>query len=179
MNNIIIETERLILRKISNDDYLDIANILQDSEVMYAWEKTFSDEEVSNWIEENLKGYKRDGYSYFLAIDKKYNEVVGVMGPLIEIINNKSFIGVAYILNKNFWGKGYATEGVKGCIDYTFKNLNAKSVIAQIRTCNKSSQKVVERLNLQVIYKYIRIYDNKEMEHLVYSIDRNRYYAKD
>lgn len=101
------------------------------------------------------------------------------MGPLIERINNKSFIGVAYILNKKSWGKGYAIEGIKGCIDYTFKNLNAENVIVQIRTCNKNSRRVAERLNLEVIYKYIRIYDNKEMEHLVYSIDRDRYYFKE
>ena len=113
MKDIIIETDRLLFRKISKDDYVEIANILQDIEVMYAWEKSFSDEEVNSWIEENLKRYEKHGYSYFLVVEKASKKTVGVMGPLIETINEEEFTGIAYILNKKYWGKGYATEGAK------------------------------------------------------------------
>ena len=130
MKEIFIQTQRLNLRKIHQDDYDELCNILQDEEVMYAWEKTFSNEEVQNWINENLKRYDNEGYSYFLALNKETNKVIGVMGALIERINNKSFIGIAYILNKKSWGKGYATEGVKACIEYAFNELKAKEVIA-------------------------------------------------
>lgn len=178
MKDIIMETDRLILRKISQDYYKDIANILQDIEVMYAWEKSFSNEEVQDWIDKNLKRYNNEGYSYFLAINKENNKVVGVMGPLIENINDEKFIGVAYILNKNSWGKGYATEGVSACIKYAFDKLNADKVIAQIRPSNINSCNVVKRLNMKIQGEYIKIYDNKEMEHLIYSIKRNDYISQ-
>ena len=42
----ILETERLHLREIKIEDYEDICLILQDMDVMYAWEKVFSDKEV-------------------------------------------------------------------------------------------------------------------------------------
>lgn len=86
MDDVMIETDRLILRKINKDDYLEIANILQDIEVMYAWKKSFSDDEVKLWIRENLKRYDDEGYSYFLAVNKEDGTVVGVMGPLAEKI---------------------------------------------------------------------------------------------
>lgn len=175
MNKVIIETERLILRKINKNDYLEIAKTLQDIEVMYAWEKSFSDDEVKLWIDENLKRYDKEGYSYFLAINKNDNTVVGVMGPLLEKIENETHIGVAYILNKKSWGKGYAHEGVKACIEYAFNNLNAKNVIAQIRSNNTSSIKVAQKLNMKIIDKYVKVYDNKEMEHLIYSIENENY----
>lgn len=175
MKDIIIETDRLILRKISENDYKEIANILQDIEVMYAWEKSFSDEEVRNWINENLKRYDNEGYSYFLALNKNDNKVVGVMGPLIEYINDDSFIGVAYILNKNSWGYGYATEGVRACVNYAFSKLNANKVIAQIRPSNINSCNVAIRLNMKIQDSYIKIYDNKKMKHLIYCIDKNEY----
>ncbi|MEG1410490.1 MAG: GNAT family N-acetyltransferase [Terrisporobacter sp.] len=108
MEGVVIETDRLILRNINQNDYLEIANILQDINVMYAWEKSFSHDEVQMWIDENLKRYNNEGYSYFLALNKENNTVVGVIGPLIEKIKGKSYIGVAYILNKKSWGKGYA-----------------------------------------------------------------------
>lgn len=176
MRDFVIETDRLYLRKIVQDDFMDISNILQDIDVMYAWEKSFSNEEVQEWIDKNLDRYNNEGYSYFLALNKETNEVIGVMGPLIEEIKGNSFIGIAYILNKKFWKKGYATEGVKGCLNYAFNNLNAQKVIAQIRTSNSSSCMVADRLNMQIIDKYVRIYDNKAMEHLVYSIDRDTYF---
>lgn len=175
MENIIIETNRLILRKITKDDYRDIANILQDTEVMYAWEKSFSDEEVQDWINKNLKRYNNEGYSYFLAINKESNKVMGVMGPLIEKIDKKEYIGVAYILNKEVWGMGYATEGVSACIEYAFDKLNADKVIAQIRPNNTNSCNVAKRLNMKIQGKYIKVYDNKEMEHLIYSIKHSDY----
>lgn len=161
-----------MFRRISKEDYIEVANILQDIEVMYAWEKPFSDEEVKSWIEENLKRYNNEGYSYFLAIEKALKKTVGVMGPLIETIGGEQFIGIAYILNKQFWGKGYATEGAEACVEYAFNELNTDTVIAQIRTNNLNSKNVAKRLNMKLVDKYIKIYDKKEMEHLIYSIKR-------
>lgn len=172
MDSIILETNRLILRKIQKKDFNDIATILQDINVMYAWEKSFSDEEVKNWINENLKRYDNEGFSYFLAINKKDNDIVGVMGPLIEKINNEEFIGIAYILNKSSWGMGYAYEGASACIDYAFSNLNTNKVIAQIRPNNTNSIKLAKKLGMQLEDSYIKIYDNKEMKHLIYSTSR-------
>lgn len=93
MINKVIQTERLILGEITENDYEEIANILQDIEVMYAWEKAFSDVEVRSWIEKNINRYAKDGFSYYLAVNKVSNDVVGVMGPLVENIDEKEYIG--------------------------------------------------------------------------------------
>lgn len=171
MQDIVIESTRLVFRRIHQGDYNEIAAILQDMDVMYAWEKSFSDKEVKGWIDENLKRYDNEGYSYFLALNKENNEVIGVMGPLVEKIKDELFLGVAYILNKRSWGRGYAVEGVKACIDYAFNNLKTTKVIAHIRTNNLKSISVAEKLNMSKVDKFIKIYDGKEMEHLIYSID--------
>ncbi|MEG0752155.1 MAG: hypothetical protein RR998_05160 [Oscillospiraceae bacterium] len=44
---------------------------MQDSEITYAWERAFSEREVSEWIDKNLTRYAAEGYSYFAAIAKK------------------------------------------------------------------------------------------------------------
>lgn len=172
MDKIVIETKRLILREINESDYEEIAKILQDIDTMYAWEKSFSKEEVKQWINKNINRYIKDGYSYYLAINKNDKNVIGVMGPLVEDINGSDFIGVAYILNKKYWGNGYATEGIASCIDYAFKNLKANKVIAQIRPENTASCKVAQRLNMKIEGEFIKIYEGKEMKHLIYSIEK-------
>ena len=94
------------------------------------------------------------------------------MGPLVENINGKEFIGVAYILNKKSWGRGYATEGIKECIRYIFENTVAEKVIAQIRPENKSSIKVALRLGMELEGEFIKLYEGKHMKHLIYSIKK-------
>ncbi|KKY00455.1 GCN5 family acetyltransferase [Paraclostridium benzoelyticum] len=176
METTILKTERLLFRKILKGDYSEIASILQDIEVMYAWEKTFLNEEVEQWIHENIKRYENEGYSYFLITEKMSGKTVGLAGPLIENIKEEKFIGIAYILKKEFWNKGYGTESAKECIRYAFEELNANEVIAQIRTNNINSQNVANRLNMKQVNKYIKIYEKKEMEHLIYSIKREDYF---
>lgn len=70
-----LESERLILRKLRRGDIDEVAPILGDIEVMYAWEKAFSREETAEWIEKNLEKYERDGYSYLIAHEKSGESV--------------------------------------------------------------------------------------------------------
>lgn len=68
--DIVLQTLRLYLRKIRMADRPAIGSILQDAEVMYAWEHAFSDDEVTDWMEQNLMRYDRDGYSYWAVMEK-------------------------------------------------------------------------------------------------------------
>lgn len=169
MKDIFLETGRLILRKITNNDFYELCKMLQDAEVMYAWERTFPDEEVYDWIARMNKLYDEFGYGYFLAIDKNTNEVIGQIGILPEKINGETLIGVGYILKKEHWGKGYATEGAKGCIDYAFNRLKARKVIADIRPQNFSSRMVAERIGMKITGEYLKDVRGKEMLHLIYT----------
>lgn len=168
----ILEPERLGFRKICKDDFDGLCAILQDIEVMYAWENTFTDDEVLEWIDKNLKRYENEGFSYFAAIEKNMNEFVGVIGPLIEEIDDISYIGIAYIVNKKFWGKGYALEGAKACVNYALSKLNTYKVITQIRPNNFQSRKVAERLGMKIEGEYIKHYKGSDMPHLIYSLTK-------
>ncbi|GHU66175.1 hypothetical protein FACS1894123_12160 [Bacteroidia bacterium] len=53
----ILETNRLVLRELTEFDFAELCEILQDEEVMYAYEHAFSDEEVQDWLNRNLKRY--------------------------------------------------------------------------------------------------------------------------
>lgn len=112
---IILETSRLYLREILTTDDQHIRLILQDADVMYAWEHTFSDEEVARWIDENIIRYERDGYSYWAVIEKTSGKLIGVTGLIAEKANHENHVGVGYIYNKLYWGNGYAHEAAAAC----------------------------------------------------------------
>lgn len=165
----VLGSERLWFRKITQNDYEPIAAILQNEEVMYAWEHAFVDDEVQEWIDKNLARYAEDGFSYFAVIEKDTNAFIGMMGPLVEKINEEKQIGLAYILDKKHWGRGYAVEGAKVCMAYAFDVLKADQVIAQIRPNNHPSRRVAEKLGMKIQGEYIKHYNGMEMPHLIYS----------
>lgn len=59
MKKIFLETRRVCLRYMTTNDFEDLKQMLQDSDVMYAWEYTFSDTEVQRWIDKNLERYEK------------------------------------------------------------------------------------------------------------------------
>jgi len=174
MGNIV--TERLTLRKIKQSDYEEMKIILQDEKLMLVgWGKTYSDEEVQVWIDKIIEQYEDFGYSYYLAVEKSTNVVIGIMGILPVNIKETDYIEIAYILKQEFWGKGYAIEGIKACVDYIFNVLNADKYIAQVIPENTSSSKIAERLGMKVIDDYMRNHNGKDVFHLIYALTKEEY----
>lgn len=54
----ILETERLVLREMTHEDFSDIRKMLQDDDVMYAYEGAFNNDEVQRWLDKQIKNYK-------------------------------------------------------------------------------------------------------------------------
>ena len=83
----IIETKRLGLRELEQEDFGALCLFLQDIEVMYAWEYAFSDEQVREFISNQQKRYEVDGFGYYAAVEKESDKVIGCMGPLMEQVD--------------------------------------------------------------------------------------------
>lgn len=175
MHTIILETPRLYLRKIQLSDYDAICAILQDIDVMYAWEHAFSDSEVADWINENIMRYDRDGYSYWAVIQKTTNGLIGVSGLIVEQVDDEKYTGIGYIYGKSHWKNGFAFEGAAACVDYAFNVLCLGEITAQIRPENISSKKVAEKLGMSIKKQFIRHYKGKDMPHLLYSLQSRDY----
>ncbi len=170
MTRKILETERLYLREMTPADSSSLAVMLQDIQVMYAWERTFSDDEVREWITRNRQRYQQYGYGYWLACEKTADHVLGQIGLLPETIEGVEMLGIGWILARNYWFCGYATEGAAECLHYAFQTLQAPEVIADIRPENKASIRVAERIGMTPTGQYDKIVYGKIMPHLLYRI---------
>lgn len=167
--DIIIDTPRLSLRRIEFRDFGQICDILQDIEIMYAWEHAFSDQEVDDWIEKNRQSYQRHGYGYWAVIEKGSDGLIGLCGLIAEQAEGQEYVGIGYIFNRKYWGKGYALESALACMNYAFDVLNLKEVTAQIRPDNFPSIKVAEKLNMKVKKNFMKTYKGKDLLHALYS----------
>lgn len=174
MENFLLKTERLIFRKMTEQDFTDIAEMLQNPNVMYAWEYIFDDMEVMDWIKRNKEYYKRYGFGYFLAIDKSSGTVIGQAALMPDIINNINYYEISYILKEKFWHKGYAMESAKGFIDYAFNVLGLESIIFEIRPGNKASIKVAEKCTAVLSGDFIKNVNGKNIKHLIYTLEKEK-----
>lgn len=166
----ILETERLYLRKMEQSDYSALCKILQDEEVMYAYEHAFSDEEVQEWLDRQRKRYEDYGFGLWLVVLKDTDEVIGQCGLTMQDCNGKQVLEIGYLFQKAYWHKGYATETAVACKKYAFETLKAKEVFSIIRDNNIPSQKVAKRNGMKVVDQFVKHYYGMDMPHFVFSI---------
>ena len=166
----ILETERLYLRRLEQSDYFDLCKMLQDEEVMYAYEHAFSDEEVHEWLDRQLKRYEEYGFGLWAVILKETGELIGQCGLTMQECKGKQVLEIGYLFQKDYWHKGYATEAAVACKQYAFETLKAKEVFSIIRDNNIPSQNVAKRNGMKVVDQFVKHYYGMDMPHFVFSI---------
>ena len=142
---IVIETPRLQLREMTPADRPALCRILQDSEVMYAYNGPFSDEEVDEWLERQLARYRQYGYGLWAVVLKATGEMIGQCGLTLQQWNGREMLEAGYLFQRSHWHQGYATEAARACMDYAFGTLNSLIVCSIIRDNNLPSQQVALR----------------------------------
>jgi len=169
---IILETERLLLREMTQKDYPSLAAILQDSETMYAYEGPFTDEETQAWLERNLKRYREDGFGLWAVILKETGTMIGQAGLTWQTIGDAKVLEVGYLFNRAYWGNGYATEAAVACKRYAFSVLHANEVYSIIRETNIASMNVAIRNGMLVRSRFVKHYRGVDMPHVVFCAKR-------
>jgi RimJ/RimL family protein N-acetyltransferase len=169
-----IETGRLILRELLENDYPDLCKILQNKDVMYAYEHAFSDEEVKTWFNTQIERYNKDGCGLWGVIHKENNEFLGQCGLTIQNINNKEYLEIGYLFKKEHWHKGYATEVAFACKKYAFEILHAEKVYSIIRENNIASLNVAKRIGMEKVDEVMKHYYNMDMLHYIFQVSREK-----
>ncbi len=172
IKKIFLETKRLRLRNIIQNDFEDLKAILQDTDVMHAWEYKFSDIDVQDWINKNLELYRKYNLGYFIAENKENLEIVGQAALMPSTVNNQPHYEIGYIFKKEHWHKGYARECAAALKNYAFEKLNLNEIIFEIRPNNIPSIKVAEALNAKISGNFIKNVRGKKMTHLIYTINK-------
>ncbi len=168
-----LETQRLILREMTQADYPALAAILQDEQTMYAYEGAFSDEETQVWLDRQLERYRQLGYGLWAVVLKETGQMIGQCGLTLQRWKDREVLEVGYLLNRAYWHRGYATEAAIACRDYAFGALGAEAVCSIIRDTNTASQNVARRNGMHLADDgYIKHHRGVDMPHMLFQVER-------
>lgn len=169
--SMIFETRRLAFREMTQADFADLAEMLQDPEVMYAYEHDFSDADVQAWLDRQRGRYEKYGFGLWAMILKETGEMIGQAGLTMQPYRGGEVLEIGYLLKKRHWHKGYAREAAEGCKRYAFDVLRAGKVHSVIKSDNFASQRVAGSIGLHKEDEFVTQYYNGDMLHYLYSLE--------
>ncbi len=147
--NIILTTERLILREMTLKDKTDLMVILSDKETMRCYQHPFSAIEVENWINWNINNYSKYNHGLWAVILKSDNIFIGDCGITIQQIDQNKVPEIGYHINKQYWFQGYATEAANACKEYGFQTLGFNELYSYMTEKNLPSQAVAQKIGMK------------------------------
>ena len=168
-----LESQRLILRKITAADVHEIFALRSNANVMkYVPRplcKNLNDAmEIINMIEQKL--ILNEGINWAITL-KGNNTLIGFIGHYqIKWEHFRSEIG--YMLSPDFAGTGIMTEAIKLVIEYGFKDMKMHSLEAVIDPQNTASARVLEKNNFvkEAHFKENEFFEAKFIDAVVYSL---------
>ena len=168
----IIQTERLLLREMTQADFPALCKIMQDEDVMYAYEGIYSDIEVQSWLDKRLLHYEKHGFGLWAVVLKETGEMIGQCGLSMQDFDGRQVTEVGYLFQKAFWHRGYATEAAIACREYAFEKLGVDEVFSIIRDTNTASQNVAIHNGMTICGEFVKNFRGVDISAVVYSVRR-------
>jgi RimJ/RimL family protein N-acetyltransferase len=146
----ILETERLLLRQIDDEDAELLVELLNEP----AFLRHIGDRGVRNtedarkYIADGpVASYRKFGFGLYLVELKGSGESIGICGLLKRESLEDPDIGFAFL--EKYWSRGYAHEAGGAVLEYGRKVLGLKRIVALTAPANDASIHVLEKLGLR------------------------------
>jgi RimJ/RimL family protein N-acetyltransferase len=147
----VIHTKRLKLRDFEKEDWKAVHDYASDPEVVrYVDFGPNTEEESKNFVQRALAQQKeqpRNSFSLAIVLEAE-NALIGGCGIYVSNPSNREgYIG--YVLNRNFWRRGYATETAQELLEFGFNQLKLHRIFATCDAENVASARVLEKIGMQ------------------------------
>lgn len=129
MSCVVLESERLQLRKWNDEDTAAVEDIYLKPEVMeFIPGGVWSPERTSRVVARMRELDIEQGFGFYPILVKSLGTIIGHCG--LGFLEQTPEIEVAYILDSRYWGQGYASEAARAMIAHGFSKLNISRIVA-------------------------------------------------
>ncbi len=168
----IIETERLILREFSSDDFDALYEILSDEETMAHYPEPFNKEKVRNWIKRNINNYDEYGSGLLAVVLKENGQLIGDCGITMQNIDGEILPEIGYHIHKEHWRNGYGSEAARAVMDWAFENTGYERLYSYMKYTNTASYRTASAIGMKKVKEYP---DDKNGISYAYAISRSEW----
>ena len=153
----LLETPRLQLRLMQADDVDALLAIFADPKVMASFGvPPFDRAQMMQWVQRNLDHQSQYGYGLFSVLLKTNGLLIGDCGLEMMDVEGVPAAELGYDFRSDYWNQGYATEAASAVRDYAFRHLHLLRLISLIRVGNLASQRVAEKIGMQLAAEITR-----------------------
>ena len=149
-----IETERLLLREYTPDDFAALYEILSDPETMAHYPAPFDEARTRRWIDWNLENYAEYGFGLWAAVLKETGEFIGDCGITIQNIDGEMRPEVGYHIHKKYWRRGFAKEAARAVRDWAFLNTEYNVLYSYMKYTNEGSWRTALANGMKKVKEY-------------------------
>ena len=165
-----LNTGRLRLRPLTDDDVEPLLEILGDAETMTWYPAPYDRDGVVEWVARTRQSYEANGFGLFGVVERSTGGFLGDCGPTIQHVDGEPHVELGWHVRRDRWGEGIATEAGAACRDWCFETFEMNHLISLIRPENRPSWRVAEKLGFTIW----RETDRAGYRHFVYRLDRAR-----
>ncbi len=150
---VMLETKRIILRKIESKDAPTLLRWGQDS--VYHKSAGYQYLEDLAAAQRSVLQYQRRPYSYGIEL-KENNRLVGLVELYERGLDQYNGLlmtkDLGFLLDKDYWHQGLMTEALTLVINFAFEKLHQNQIWAGTFVSNKNSQKLLKKLGFRYVY---------------------------
>ena len=170
-----METERLILREMIEEDFDALYTIFSDPETMQYYPQAFDADRTRSWIARNQQRYRTEGFGLWTVVLKETGDVIGDCGVTMQPIHGQMLPEIGYHIHKDHRLRGYASEAAKRCMDFVFNETDFPAVYSYMKYTNAPSYGVALKNGMRFIEAYE---DPVNVRTRVYGITRGEWEAR-
>ena len=167
-----IDTTRLVLREMQEDDFDALYQVLADSDIMQHYPYTFDEGRVRKWILGNQERYEIFGFGLWAVTLKETGQMIGDCGLSMQLINGKIRPEIGYHIRKDCQHKGYAREAARAVRDWTFENTPFQTIYSYMKQSNVASAATAISNGMRKVSEFI---DEEQDVTTVYAISRKEW----
>ncbi len=167
MGNLLIETKRIILRKIKLDDAEAMFNnwASDDDVTKYLmWPTHRSIKDTKDIINLWLDNYKKGDFYQWVMEHKEAKEIFGTIGLFV---NSKGELELGYCIGKNYWNQGLTSEASHAVIEFAFNKTNVDYIVSRHSEENPASGRVMQKSKMTYTHSSIEFSNKRNKEETV------------
>lgn len=146
-HGIVVKTGRLTIRELTFDDVDPLFEVLGDPVAMEHYPAPKTRPETEAWIRWTRDSYATNGFGLWAIERTADGAFLGDCGPMLQPVEGELLPEIGYHIVRREWGRGYATEAARACLDIVIGRFGFERVVSIVAPENLASRRVGEKVH--------------------------------